>query len=274
MNIIKKFFNFLKRDKIIWKVIDIPQREELMGRWLKEFPNRTKEEFVIFLNKLNNIESFKISENIWDLKQEIDPETHYLMRLIAQSHLENVFKTLKIDLTDPNVSGEKGTPYRIIKMWTGAGLNDLTELMSGRWAKKAHIPKFPNTQKISIPITKRIDVTSLCSHHLAPFSTSFRPEAFAVVSYIPKDFVLGISKLQRRADHIARRGQLQEDLTIMLYNEISEIAETPDVYVKLYQLVHTCESLRGTQSKDGSFTTEYYGGAFSDPELRKQVQII
>ena len=36
-------------------------------------------------------------------------------------------------------------------------------------------------------------------------------------------------------------------------------------------MVHGCESMRGAKSRDGSFTSEYYNGAFNDPELRKQV---
>jgi GTP cyclohydrolase I len=57
-----------------------------------------------------------------------------------------------------------------------------------------------------------------------------------------------------------------------IYEEIAEVAETDSVYVKLYNNVHTCESLRGAQSEDGAFTSEYYGGDFEDAEIRKQIQ--
>jgi GTP cyclohydrolase I len=59
---------------------------------------------------------------------------------------------------------------------------------------------------------------------------------------------------------------------MQIYEEVSKAAETESVYVRLYNLVHTCESLRGAQSEDGAFTTEYYGGAFDNPETRKQVK--
>ena len=91
------------------------------------------------------------------------------------------------------------------------------------------------------------------------------------ISYIPDEWVLGISKLQRLADWISQRGWLQEELTQDIFNEIAEVAETKSVYVKLNNVVHTCESLRGAKSKDGAFTSEYYGGAFKDPEIRRQV---
>lgn len=100
----------------------------------------------------------------------------------------------------------------------------------------------------------------------------FRDDAYAIISYIPEDKILGISKLQRIVDWVARRGHLQEGLTQAIYEEVCAVAETENVYVKLCNIVHTCESLRGSQAKDGSFTSEYYGGEFSDAEKRKEVQ--
>ena len=73
------------------------------------------------------------------------------------------------------------------------------------------------------------------------------------------------------ADHIARRPTIQEDLTKELYRAISEAAQTPDVYVGIFNAKHTCEYLRGSQSKDGSLTTEWFGGKFEDKELRESV---
>jgi len=101
----------------------------------------------------------------------------------------------------------------------------------------------------------------------------FRDDSYAIISYIPEDKILGISKLQRIVDWVARRGHLQEGLTQMIYEEVSAAAETANVYVKLCNLVHTCESLRGSQSKDGTFTSEYYGGEFENFENRKEVQL-
>ena len=96
-----------------------------------------------------------------------------------------------INVTEDESFGNIGTPGRIIKMWTGAGLHDDRELLSGRWSKKPRLAKFPNTHDTHIPITKRVDLTAVCSHHMAPFSTTFREDAYAVISYIPADFVSG-----------------------------------------------------------------------------------
>lgn len=237
----------------------------------EKFREEGYKNFTKYFNEYKSIEDFKISENIWEKDSGISEEAHFIMRCIAEYHFINFFKAMKIDMNDPNVSGKKGTPYRVVKMYTGSGLEDDTELLCGRWSKPPRIASFPNTHKSKFPITKRIDVTAVCSHHTAPFSTKFREDAYAIVSYIPDKKVLGISKLQRVVDNIARRGHLQEELTQKIYEAVSKVAETDSVYVKLVNISHTCESLRGTQSADGAFTSEYYGGDYEDPELRKQV---
>ena len=233
------------------------------------------------LEEYEKLPNFCINENIYDVIKgsgiSYGKDVHRIMRLAAQFYLTKAFAAMKIDLNDPNVEenldeGNIGTPGRIAKMWCGADNKDDSEMMSGRWAKKPRMAAFPNTHKQRLPITKRVDLNAVCSHHAAIFSSFYRPDAYAVVSYIPDKKVLGISKLQRVVDWVARRGWLQEDLTRQIYEEVAKVAETESVYVKLANIVHSCERNRGAQSCDGSFTTEYYGGAFEDSNLRNQVQ--
>ena len=143
---------------------------------------------------------------------------------------------------------------------------------SGRFMKRPRIATFPNTQKTQIPITKRISITSSCGHHFLAFATQFSEDSYAIVSYIPDKFVLGISKLQRLADFVCRRFWLQEDLTKALYEEISSAAQTKDVYVGLFNVKHTCEWLRGSKNPEGGFTSEYYDGAFLNADLRESIK--
>lgn len=220
---------------------------------------------------------FKLNENIYEKTENYNADVQLIVRLAAQFYINKAFQAMKIDLNDPNAAeelenGNIGTPGRVAKMWVGSDLADSTELLSGRWTKSPRIASFPNTHKQNLPITKRVDLVAVCSHHIAPFSTFFREDSYALVSYIPNKKVLGISKLQRVVDWIARRGWLQEDLCYKIFKEISEVAETESVYVKLYNVSHTCESLRGSQTRDGAFTTEYFGGEFNDPEIRKQIR--
>jgi len=223
------------------------------------------------------IPEFRLNQNVFEVTEVYNQEVQLIVRLVTQYHLTAAFKAMKIDLKDANTTeelseGNIGTPGRVAKMWVGSSLSDDAELLSGRWTKPPRIASFPNTHKQKLPITKRVDLVAVCSHHIAPFSSFFRDDAYAIVSYIPDKKVLGISKLQRVVDWIARRGWLQEELTQEIFKAVSEAAETESVYVKLANISHTCESLRGSQAKDGSFTTEYYGGEFNDPDIRREVR--
>ncbi len=242
-------------------------KEYVLEKFQERFPAK---EFMTAWTEYNQLQDFKISENVQSVGG-ISEQAHFIMRIVTEYHITQAFKAMKIDLQDPNVGGEKGTPYRMTKMYCGNNLKDDTELLSGRWSARPEIASFPNESGQKYPITKRVDIVSVCSHHVAPFSTLFRDGAYAVISYIPDQIVLGISKLQRIVDWVARRGHLQENLTKMIYDEISKAALTESVYVRLHGLVHTCESLRGAQSSEGTFTTEYYGGNFTKYDLRREV---
>lgn len=234
------------------------------------------ENFYKDVEEYENIKSFAPDGNVSDVNESISDSVHFIMRMTTQYHLKNALEAMKIDLTNPNVAenlseGNIGTAGRIAKVWCGFDTHDDSELGSGRWRKKPRLATFPNTHKENFPITKRVSLTSNCSHHFLPFSTIFRNDAYVIISYIPGEKVLGISKLQRLVDWVSQRFFLQEDLTRKLFEEISEAAETDDVYVGLYNLQHSCESTRGTRSPDGAFTSEYYGGKFTKTKLRKNI---
>lgn len=243
-------------------------KEYVEAIFLQKYP---KTDFILPWIEYNNLSDFKISDNVESVGG-ISEEAHFIMRIVTEYHMKQAFKAMKIDMNDPNVGGEKGTPYRMTKMYCGNGLDDDSELLSGRWSNRPNMASFPNENQQKFPITKRVDIVSVCSHHVAPFSTLFREDAHAIISYIPDRMVLGISKLQRIVDWVARRGHLQENLTKMIYDEVSKAAESPSVFVRLSGLVHTCESLRGTQSNEGAFTSEYYGGDFENYELRRDIK--
>lgn len=253
----------------------------LKERYFIKYPNDSLTDFDKYWVEYRDIEDFAPHGNIND-NQKISEQAHYIMRLTTQYHLTQAFKAMKIDLQDPNVTevieeGNIGTPGRIAKVWCGSNTDDDTELGGGRWSKSPRIASFPSTPVMGIsrgiPITKRIDLVSNCSHHFIPFHTKSRQDSYAIISYIPKNGVrIGISKLQRVADFVSQRFWLQEDLTDTLYTEISKVADTDDVYIGLYNLVHGCENLRGAKSQDGTFSSEAYGGAFGSPTLRDQVK--
>jgi len=207
-----------------------------------------------------------------DCQKELKPEIHWIMRSVAQFYMIKVFDALKIDQKDPNIAINalgKGTPGRIVKMWSGANPEDTSELLSGRWNKEPALSVFPNDgsttggEIITTPITKEVDVVAVCSHHFLPFST-LEPNAKAIITYIPQKHLIGISKLQRFTKWASARGWLQEDLTTYLGTTIKRISESEDVKVELINLVHGCEKFRGAYSKNGNLTTYYKSGVFKD----------
>ena len=246
-------------------------------QFIKERYDLKFQNFNKFLKEYEELKDFAPDGNIWESGQEISDECHFIMRLSTQYYLTEAFKAMKIDLSDANVMEDLsvsnlGTPGRVVKVWTGADVDDTSELGNGRWNKSPRIATFPNSDRNNLtPITKRIDIISNCSHHLIAFDSLSREDSYAIISYIPGEKVLGISKLQKYANYISSRFFLQENLSKKLYEGICEIAETEDVYVKLVNLVHGCESKRSTKSKDGAFTSEMYGGRFNSYELRAQV---
>jgi len=225
------------------------------------------------------LKKFDINGNVYDdTPENYDDDVHLIMRLCVQYYINGAFEMMKVNPDDPNVTedlsdGNIGTPGRIAKVWCGSNTNDDSELGCGRWSKKPRVAWFPNNnQDTNIPITKRVDIVSNCSHHGITFSTLARSDSYAVISYIPDKFVLGISKLQRLTNWVAKRFWLQEDLTKAIYEEISQVAQTDSVYVKIVNAVHGCETFRGSKSKDGAFSSEMYGGKFTSSELRNEVQ--
>ena len=256
------------------------QYENLQDYFKSKYPN---ENLLTTLLKLRDLKPFAAGGNVFESGQTIDEPTLLCMRWVAGLKMEEVLDILKFDRTDSNLVqdlsvGNIGTAQRWAKTVTGDSLECDNEMMCGRYAKPPRIATFPANEPgtnlvpvTPLPVTKSLDLSSVCSHHFLPYGTLIGDGAYAIVSYIPGDFVLGISKLQRVADHIARRPTIQEDLTKELYRAISEAAQTPDVYVGIFNAKHTCEYLRGSQSKDGALTTEWFGGKFEDKELRESV---
>ncbi len=228
-------------------------------------------DFETAWQEYNNLKCFNIAENV-EVIGGISEYAHFIMLKTTQYHIDKALRAMKIDMTDSNVNGEEGTAYRLAKMYCGKNIYDNSELLSGRWMTKPNITTFPNENKHNHPITKRVDIVSVCSHHIAPFSTLFNPDAYAIISYIPNDFILGISKLQRVVDWIARRGHLQENLTKQIHDEIKKISNSSSVYVELHGIIHTCENIRGVQSHEGSFSSIYYSGLFENTEYRNQIK--
>lgn len=259
--------------------------EFVKERYFKKFPDKSFASFLTDYAKYESIPAFGANENIYSImtdyskrdelpdieenevkaNYELTSEVHWILRMATQYYLTKAFEAMKVNLKDPNIIEQslgKGTPGRIAKMWCGDNTGDDSELGCGRFSHEPYISCFPNTDDNKSIITKKVDIVSNCSHHFLPFSSFDGGKA--IISYIPNKYVIGISKLQRWVDFLARRFWLQEDLTKVLGEEIKRIADTEDVYIRLEGLVHGCEKFRGCRSKEGSLTTEFKSGYFKD----------
>ena len=111
-------------------------------------------------------------------------------------------------------------------------------------------------------LVKDIELYSLCEHHLAPFFGK------AHVAYIPKDKIIGLSKIARVVDIYARRLQVQERLTMQIAEALEEVMQPKGVGVVI-EASHLCMMMRGVQKQNSSAITSSLHGEFeTDPKTR------
>lgn len=166
------------------------------------------------------------------------------MELIAEK-FGDIMKILGLDLTDDSL---KDTPSRVAKMY-------VNEVFKGLNPKnKPKITLFENTYDYHTPLLELdIPFTSFCEHHFVPI------QGHASIAYIPKDYVIGLSKIHRLLDFYARRPQVQERLTQQIFQELKSTLQIDDVGVVL-KANHSCIACRGVEDLGSSTLTSAYGG--------------
>ncbi|HMY83120.1 MAG TPA: GTP cyclohydrolase I FolE [Saprospiraceae bacterium] len=112
-------------------------------------------------------------------------------------------------------------------------------------------------------IVKDIEVYSLCEHHMLPFFGK------AHIAYIPKDYIVGLSKLPRVVDVFARRLQVQERLTQEILEVIDNTLKPHGVAVVI-EASHMCMMMRGVQKQNSVTTTSAFTGEFKNVETRNE----
>ena len=106
-------------------------------------------------------------------------------------------------------------------------------------------------------IQKNISVQSHCEHHMAPIIGK------AHVAYIPKERVVGLSKLARVVEVFSKRLQTQERLTMQIAKTLMESLDAKGVAVTI-DSTHQCMTMRGIKKEQASTVTNYYLGQFKD----------
>ena len=172
-----------------------------------------------------------------------------------QYHFKMIMEEMGLDLSDDSLSG---TPYRVAKMY-------IKELFYGlNPANKPKLSTFENKYGYKkMLIEQNITIDSACEHHFLPII------GHANVAYIPKDKVIGLSKINRLVDYYARRPQVQERLVLQILNDLQQVLDTKDVIVSV-TAKHLCVSSRGIKDQSSYTTTLEYGGCFSETAIRNE----
>ena len=173
-----------------------------------------------------------------------------------EDNFNQILDILGLDRRDDSLID---TPKRIAKMY----VNEIFWGLDYEAFPKATVVE--NKMKYNeMVIVKNISVQSNCEHHFVVI------DGLASVAYVPKEKVLGLSKINRIVEYFAKRPQIQERLTEQVYHALSFILETDDVAVMI-DAQHYCVKSRGVEDTGSSTITSRLGGGFkSDHKARAE----
>ena len=161
--------------------------------------------------------------------------------------MREVVETLGLDLSDDSLAE---TPHRIAKMY-------VREIFSGLdYSAFPKLSLIDNKMGANEMVKVRdIELVSTCEHHFVTI------DGTAKVAYIPKDKILGLSKINRLVRFFARRPQVQERLTRQILVALQALLGTDDVAVSI-DATHYCVKSRGVMDSNSRTSTTALGGCF------------
>jgi len=162
---------------------------------------------------------------------------------------------------DADREGLRDTPARVARMYA--------ELFSGlREDPRVHVQKFFTEKYDEVVLVTDISFESVCEHHLMPFMGK------AHIGYLPNGRVIGLSKLARVVEGVARRPQVQERMTETIADLLVEELHAKGVAVVI-EAVHTCMTVRGVRKPGCMCVTSAMKGAFrSSPSTRAEIMTL
>ncbi len=181
-----------------------------------------------------------------------------------EKRIAELIKELLIEVgDDPEREGLKDTPKRVAKMYS--------EVLEGMRYSNDEIAQmfdkcFEDIDTHDLVLVKDIEVFSYCEHHMA-----LMYNMKVHVGYIPKDRVIGLSKIARICDMAAKRLQLQEKIGADIAEIMQKVLKTEDVIV-IIEGEHSCMTARGIKSRNAKTRTAVIRGLFDvDHQLRREV---
>ncbi|MBQ7941969.1 MAG: GTP cyclohydrolase I FolE [Muribaculaceae bacterium] len=158
---------------------------------------------------------------------------------------------------DTGREGLKRTPFRAAK-----ALVEVTQGYEQNPSDLIRSAMFDYSGR-SMVIVKDIEFYSLCEHHILPFFGKVS------VGYMPEGKIVGLSKIARVVNALAKRLQVQERLTSELCEVLTATLGAKGVIV-LCEAGHLCMKMRGVEKQDSMTSTLEYSGVFDDEKLRSE----
>lgn len=172
---------------------------------------------------------------------------------------------------DPNREGLIETPKRVAKMYEEVfkGMTYSNEEIAKSFGTVFEEEECTADTHKNMVVVKDISINSYCEHHLA-----LMYNMKVNVVYIPKNKIIGLSKIARIADMVGRRLQLQERIGSDIAQIVSMVTESKDVGV-LITGEHSCMTTRGIKKPGILTATTTFNGKFeSDDILRQEALLI
>ena len=173
--------------------------------------------------------------------------------IVSDEDAEEAFKTILQWIgEDPRREGLLETPKRVVKAFKEyfKGYKEDPNLVLDK--------TFGDVEGYDdMVVQKNISVQSHCEHHMAPIIGK------AHVAYIPRNRVVGLSKLARVVEVFSKRLQTQERLTMQIANTLMKSLDAKGVAVTI-DSTHQCMTMRGIKKEQASTVTNYYMGQFKE----------
>lgn len=158
---------------------------------------------------------------------------------------------------DPEREGLKDTPDRVARMYEEVfeGMNYSNDEIADMFDKSFEQPGNVTEDMV---LVKDIEVFSYCEHHMA-----LMYDMKVSIAYIPQGKVLGLSKIARIAEMVAKRLQLQERIGTDIAYIMSKVTGSQDIAV-IIEGCHSCMTARGIKSKGAKTVTTTLNGKFKE----------
>ena len=177
-------------------------------------------------------------------------------KLRIEQHMSEIMAVLGLDMSDDSLAE---TPQRIAKMY-------VDEIFSGLdYAQFPKITVIENKMGVDEMVkVSDIIMTSTCEHHFVTI------DGLATIAYVPRQKVIGLSKINLIVQFFAKRPQVQERLTQQILVALQALLATEDVAITI-SATHYCVKARGVMDASSVTTTTALGGVFkSNPATRQE----